>query len=438
MPSMSVPRWVWASKTWAPSGSSRRSSSSHCAISSCARRSASFTLRSLCTRLCPAPEARIRAVPDVLIWGDTVRVPELRHEVPVLIPDAFLYAERAGRRAVVIHSLEIPRVRAETDLEIVAQEDLGADELFSQGLPRWRIEQELVLRGVRRLGVERASVPAGFPIGLADFLRENGVELTVDRDLFDSRRRAKTETEVAGIRRAQKACEAALDAARDLLRRAAQNGGGLEVDGEPLTSERLKRVIEGVFSDHDVEGADMIVSHGPQTAVGHDGGSGQLAANEPIVFDLFPRDKETGCYADMTRTYVVGVPSDEVREWHRLVKEALDRSTAEVKPGKNGRELFELVCDIFQQAGYKTQLSKEPGEVLEDGFFHGLGHGVGLEVHEEPSLGRVGHDLIPGDVVTVEPGLYRAGFGGLRLEDLVLVTPDGYEVITDYPYELEP
>jgi Xaa-Pro aminopeptidase len=140
----------------------------------------------------------------------------------------------------------------------------------------------------------------------------------------------------------------------------------------------------------------------------------------------------------MTRTYVVGQPSDEVQEWHRLVKDALDRSTAEVRPGVNGRRLFELVCGLFQDAGYKTQLNKEPGEVLEDGFFHGLGHGVGLEVHELPSMGRTGHDLVPGDVVTIEPGLYRAGYGGLRLEDLVLVTSDGHELLTDYPYDLQP
>ena len=197
-------------------------------------------------------------------------------------------------------------------------------------------------------------------------------------------------------------------------------------------------MIEAVFSDFGVEGGDMIVSHGPQTAVGHDGGSGQIGPNELVVFDLFPKDKETACYADMTRTYFLGDPPPEVQEWHRLVKEALDRSTAEVRAGANGRKLYELVCDIFQDAGYKTQLNKEPGEVLEDGFFHGLGHGVGLEVHELPSMSRTGHDLVPGDVVTIEPGLYRAGFGGLRLEDLVLVTDDGHEVITDYPYDLEP
>jgi Xaa-Pro aminopeptidase len=378
-------------------------------------------------------------VPDLLIRGDTVRSPELRHEVPVVIADPFLYAEKDGRRAVIIHSLEIPRVRESApELEIVPIEQLGADELYGEGKKGWEVDLELAVRACRELGIERATVPSSFPVGHADHLRANGIEVVVERDLFDDRRRSKNQTELRGIRKAQKACEAALDVARDLLRRAEANGGGLEIDGEPLTSERIKRAIEDVFADHAVEGGEMIVSHGPQTAVGHDMGSGQIKPNEPIVFDLFPRDKETGCYADMTRTYVVGEPSDELKDWYRLVKQALDESTAGVKPGVNGRALYEQVCNIFHGAGYKTQLNKEPGEVLEDGFFHGLGHGVGLEVHELPNMGRIGHDLVPGDVVTIEPGLYRSGYGGLRLEDLVLVTEDGYEVITDYPYDVEP
>jgi Xaa-Pro aminopeptidase len=378
-------------------------------------------------------------VPDVLVYGDTVTSPELRHEVPLVVPDGFLYLEREGRRAVAIHSLEIPRVRAAApELEIIPTASLGEDELYAAGKQDTEVTLELVLHACREVGIASAVVPPAFPLETADFLRASGVELAVDRQLFANRRRVKNARELQGIRNAQRACEAALDEARVLLRSAGRNSAGLEVDGEPLTSERLKRTIEGVFMRFDVEGGDMIVSHGPQTAVGHDEGSGQLQPNEPIVFDLFPRDKATGCYADMTRTYVVGEPSDEVREWHRLVKEALDRSTAEVKPGVNGRRLFELVCGLFHDAGYKTQLSKEPGEVLEDGFFHGLGHGVGLEVHELPFMGRTGHDLVAGDVITIEPGLYRAGYGGLRLEDLVLVTDDGYEVVTDYPYKLLP
>jgi len=377
-------------------------------------------------------------VPDVLIYGDTIRSPELRHEVPLAIPDPFLYLERDGRRVVAIHQLEIPRLREHAHLEILPTVKLGEDELLAAGKPEREITLELALRACRQLGIERAAVPPTFPVEHADHLRANGIGLDVDSELFDNRRRAKNETELSGIRNAQKACEAALDAARELLRSAETNGEGLEVDGEPLTCERVKHVIGGVFTRFDVEGGDMIVAHGAQTAVGHNMGSGQIGADEPIVFDLYPRDKPTGCYADMTRTYVVGEPSDEVKEWHRLVKEALDRSTVAVRPGASGRALFELVCRLFHEAGYKTNLNKEPGEVLEDGFFHGLGHGVGLEVHELPAMSRVGHDLVPGDVVTIEPGLYRSGYGGLRLEDLVLVTDDGYEVITDYPYDLTP
>ena len=378
-------------------------------------------------------------MPDLLIYGDTMRSPELRHEVPVPIPDAFLYAEEGERRVVILHSLEIPRVREDApELEIVPLEQLGTDKLFAQGMQAWEIELEVALRGCRELGIEQATVPPTFPVAHADHLRANGIEVVVDRDLFDNRRRSKNETELQGIRRAQRACEAALDAARELLRQAQPNGAGLEVGGEPLTCERIKRVIEDVFADHEVEGSDMIVSHGAQTAVGHNQGSGQIAPNEPIVFDLFPRDKATGCYSDMTRTYVVGKPSDEVQEWYKLVKEALESSTAGVKPGVNGNALFREVCEHFQQAGYKTQLNKEPGEVLEDGFFHSLGHGVGLEVHELPYMGRTGQELVAGDVITIEPGLYRSGYGGVRLEDIVVVTEDGHEVITKYPYDLTP
>ena len=229
-----------------------------------------------------------------------------------------------------------------------------------------------------------------------------------------------------------------MEAARELLRAAEPQNGGLVVDGEPLTCERLKLAVEQVFTEHGVFADEFIVSHGAQTAIGHDMGSGPIAPNEPICLDLFPRDRESGCYADMTRTFVVGEPSDELREYHKLCREALDRAVAAVKPGIPGKDLNRLACDIFEEHGFPTLLSKQPGEVLKDGFYHSLGHGVGLEVHEEPALGRGPGDLVAGDVIAVEPGLYRNGYGGCRLEDLVRVTEDGAEILTDYPYDLKP
>jgi Xaa-Pro aminopeptidase len=167
-------------------------------------------------------------------------------------------------------------------------------------------------------------------------------------------------------------------------------------------------------------------------------GSGEIKPNEPIVVDVWPRDRRSACYADMTRTFVIGEPSDELAEYHRLVHEALRRSLAAVKPGVAGRDVYVIVCNLFHDAGYPTGLHKAQGEVLDDGFFHGLGHGVGLEVHEQPWLSRYPGELVEGDVITLEPGLYRSGYGGCRLEDLVLVTKDGAELLTDYPYDLEP
>ena len=378
-------------------------------------------------------------MPDVVIYADTFRSPELRHEVPIGIPDPFLYVEKNGTKHVQIGSLEIPRLAELGRFELHPAEEFGVDELRAAGLNREEIEDELRLRTLRALEVDRAVVPANFPLAAADHLRANGVDVVADRDLFDDRRRVKTQAELEGIRRAQAAAEAGMAAARDLLGRARPDGEALTVDGDPLTSERIKIAISQAFVAHGATADEFIVSHGAQSAIGHHMGSGPIRPREPIVIDLWPRDNESFCYADMTRTFVVGDVPDEIAEWHRLVKEALDRAVSEIRAGVQGKSIFEGSCEIFERAGYPTQRTKEAGKPLEDGFFHGLGHGVGLEVHEAPGMGIVGvEELVAGDVVTVEPGLYRQGVGGCRLEDLVVVTEDGAENLTSFPYDLDP
>lgn len=367
---------------------------------------------------------------DVIVYGDTLRSPELRHEVPLGIGDPFLYAERNGDRHVVISSMEAARLGG-LGLVLHPWEEFGVDELRARGLPLRDAEEEIASRAVAMLGIERARVPEMFPLRIADRLRADGVELEVDGTFFDERRRAKTDAELAGMRRAQRAAEAAMDACRELLRS--------EGPGGELTVERVKAAMSAVFAAHDTMADEFIVAPGPQGALGHDGGSGPITSGVPVVVDIWPRDNATAVYCDMTRTFVVGEVPADVREWHRLCKEALDRSLAAIRPGISGRVVYDEVCDLFEAAGEPTQRTKEQGKALADGFFHGLGHGVGLEVHEEPGLGlSPGAPLAVGDVVTVEPGLYRQGYGGVRLEDLVLVTADGYENLTDYPYDLEP
>jgi len=378
-------------------------------------------------------------MPDVLMYADTYRSPELRHEVPIGIPDPFLYAEKDDVKHIAIGAMEIARLSELNLFELHPSEEYGADDLLRSGLSYPEVRQQVVLRAVKALGITSAVVPETFPLWLADKLRADGIELTVDNDFFDDRRRVKTDAELDGIRRAQRAAEAGMDAARDLLRRAEQNGKGLVVDGDPLTVERVKSAMSQAFAAHGTTADDFIVAPGPQGAVGHDMGSGPIEAGVPIVIDIWPRDNESFMFCDMTRTFVVGDVPDDVREWHRLTKEALDRALSEIKDGADGRAIFDGTCEIYEAAGQPTQRTKEPGKPLSNGFFHGLGHGVGLEVHEAPGMGFASKlPLKAGDVVTVEPGCYKQGYGGVRLEDLVLVTKNGAENLTQYPYDLEP
>lgn len=375
---------------------------------------------------------------SALIIGDTMRNPEMRHEVPIGIPDPFLYTELDGRRIVAISSMEAIRVDAlGSGLEVHTFEEYGIDELRRTHRDRHAFARELFVRAVKGLGIEQASVPGGFPVQHGDAIRAAGVELVVDQKHFDDRRRRKSGHELEGIRRAQKAAEAGVATARELLGRAERSNGGLKLEGDPLTCELLKEHVQATFLAHGAIAEEMILSHGAQTAVGHDMGSGRIAADDVVMLDLFPVDLESACFADLTRTLAFGEIPEEIETWHALCREALDLVSAEVRPGAHGSDLHRLVSELFSDRGFPTILTKPDGEVLTDGFYHGLGHGVGLEVHESPSLGIIGEELVAGDVITLEPGLYRQGFGGVRVEDLLLVTEDGYERLTDCPYELE-
>ena len=369
--------------------------------------------------------------PDVLIHGDTLRSAPLRHELPLGILDPFSYFELNGRRVAVISSMEAGRVsEAAPGVEVIDPYELGLDELIARGM-RWdELEPELCARAAQRLGVTRLLVPGELPVAVADRLRADGIEVVPDEREFIQRRRAKTAAEIAGVRRAQAAADAGMAAAAELLR-----------GGVPVTAEEVRARIREVCADHGAPTPeDIIVAAGAAGATGHEQGTGLLPPGVPIIIDIWPRDELSGCFADMTRTFVTGGEiAADVAAWHSLCEEALQRVYGLLRPGVKGEDLFAAACDVFEDAGEPTQRTKPEGEPLRDGFFHSLGHGVGLQVHEEPSLGRTGTDeLVAGDVVAIEPGCYRHGYGGVRLEDLALVTEDGYERLTSFPYALEP
>lgn len=376
---------------------------------------------------------------DLLIYGDTIRSAEMRHEVALVVPDPFLYAEAGGRRHAVVTSMEQPRIaEVDREIELHGLEEFGYDELISNATERADALLEVAVRAIRTLGLRNAAVPPDFPLALADRLRDAGMTLTADRALFEGRRRVKSQAELAGIRRAQVAAEAGMAAAAELLRRAEPATDGLTADGEPLSCERIKAAIRDAVDRAGGQISAFIVSHGEQTALGHELGSGRIRPDEPVVIDLWPSDPVSGCYADMTRTFVVGKAPPELLRYHELTLEALRRVHGSIRAGLAGRELYGVACEPYEQAGLPTQRTKSPGQALDEGFFHSLGHGVGLEVHEAPLLGRAPDVLVSGDVVAVEPGCYRPGFGGCRLEDLVYVTEAGREILTDFPYDLKP
>jgi len=381
-------------------------------------------------------------MPAVLICGDTLRSPELRHEVPLGIGDPFLYLEADGRRAVLTNMLEVDRVAQQApELERLLGEQFGRDELIDEGLSLNAIDRELYVRAVREFGITDAVVPPDFPLAVADRLRAEGVELTADEELFVERRRRKTGAELAGVRRAAQAAVAGVEECARVLREAEIVGDGLRHDGEVLTSELLRARIREVCARLGAPAPDDIIvaPMRPGDAVGHESGSGPLPAHAPVCLDLWPQDGASGCWADMTRTWVRGDVSDAVAELHRLVLEAHESSLAVVRAGVRGVDVYGAACDVFEAAGHATQRTKTPGETLQHGFFFSLGHGVGLEVHEAPALGRTGRaPLIAGDVVAIEPGTVDPEHGGMRVEDLVFVTDDGYELLTERSYDLVP
>jgi Xaa-Pro aminopeptidase len=380
---------------------------------------------------------------EYLIYGDTLRSPAMRHEVPLGIGDPFLYLETNGRRVVVTNPLEDDRIaEAAPDLERLLADELGLDELIAQGLQREVVYREVFARAVDRVGIRAAIVPPEFPLALADRLRGTGVELTPDDEVFETRRRRKTAAEMAGIRRATEAGLAGLAECARALREASIDDDQLRIDGELLTSEIVRARVREVCARAGAPAPDDIIvaPMRPGDAVGHESGSGPLPAHAPICIDLWPQDEESGCWSDMTRTFVRGDVSDAVAQLHTLVLDAHARACAAVRPGVPGVDVYGIACDVFEAAGHPTQRTKAPGETLRHGFYFGLGHGVGLEVHEAPALGRTGSEpLIAGDVIAVEPGTVDPQDGGMRVEDLLVVTEDGYENLTaSFPYDLTP
>ena len=349
-----------------------------------------------------------------------------------IAPDPFIFLEVEGKRMLVMSDLELDRARARATVDCVLSYSELERRAKAQGIvsPGTVDVLHLVLQDY---GVKQLLVPANFPFGHAVRLQALGYQMETRKEPFYERRAVKTDEEIRCIEEAQRATEAAVAAAHDALRKAEIHGDRLWLDGAPLTSERIKKLINVTLMERDCIAQHTIVAGGDQACDPHDEGSGPLPAHRSIIFDVFPRSAVTRYFADMSRTVVRGAASPELKRLYRTVQEAQEEAIAKVRAGADGTKIHQGICDRFDAAGYKTGLVD--GRM--QGYFHGTGHGVGLDIHEHPRISRNGSILQEGEVVTVEPGLYYPGLGAVRIEDMVLVTRDGCRNLTDYPKTFE-
>ncbi|HYZ01671.1 MAG TPA: Xaa-Pro peptidase family protein [Candidatus Binatia bacterium] len=348
-----------------------------------------------------------------------------------------LYARfGAGDDLLVVSALELDRARAEGRAAQVADRaDLG----WQDGRDLLGSWAEIGARVLTDRGAAGARTSALVPAGLAESLRETGVDVELDRALFVTERRRKSADEVSWIARAQSAAEAACRVVIGDLGAARPDAEGwLVLDGRPLTSERLLARCQAVLQEHGCASSETIIAGSPECAMPHFRGAGPIRAGQPVIIDIFPRHLSTGYHGDMTRTVVPGRPSDQVARMHAACVAALDAGVALLRPGADGGDVHRGVCQALVDQGFGTTTRGLEGPAGGPRMIHSTGHGVGLDVHEAPNLRDVSYPLEVGDAVTVEPGLYEAGLGGVRVEDLLVVTDGGRRNLTTLPRSLDP
>ncbi|QSG03273.1 M24 family metallopeptidase [Natranaeroarchaeum sulfidigenes] len=350
-------------------------------------------------------------------------------------PDPYIALYDGAGAHLLVSGLEYGRAVSESRAESVARlADFDYQERAAEDGPR-AARLATIAAFLADHDVESVLVPERFPTGTADGLRDHGIDVSVESEgVITEIRSVKTDEEIEHVRAAQRSNEAAMARAEELIRGATIEDGDLVHDGDVLTGERVKEAIEIELLRQGCALDETIVACGADGADPHDRGSGPLETDEAIVIDIFPRDKESGYHADMTRTFVRGTASDELRARYEITHEAHQAALDAVEAGATGADVHDAVCDVYEDAGYAT-LRDDPS--TETGFIHGTGHGIGLDVHELPRLNPTGGELQAGQIITIEPGLYDPDVGGIRIEDLVVVTEDGHENLTDYPKELE-
>jgi Xaa-Pro aminopeptidase len=367
---------------------------------------------------------------NLLIFADSERDPNMLYRVGIFFPDPFIYLRLGGKCHIVINDLEIDRARAQASKCRVISLSRCQKTLQDQGIrkPGTAHVIRLLLQSRRAKSVV---VPENFPLALAQDLARLGVRIRIRKGLFFPERACKNAEEVKKISAALMMAEVGLSEGIQAVKNSKiGRNRRLMYHGVPLTSEKLRAIIDTAILQAGGLAAHTIVAGGRQACDPHQEGHGALRAQEPIILDVFPRSQKTGYFGDISRTIVKGRPSEAFRKMFHTLARAQEVAFEHLKHKVPARDIHDHVQEFLEQQGYKT--GKIHGRM--QGFFHSTGHGLGLAIHEAPTLSNHSAEILkPGNVVTVEPGLYYSDLGGgIRLEDVALVTGNGPRNLTRF------
>jgi Xaa-Pro aminopeptidase len=360
---------------------------------------------------------------DAFVLYASSRDADMRYLTNFTTSDPFVFFKIPGNPGVIIISqMELGRASREASAVVMTRTQAGLPDILKKEKDPYKATAKMIAGQVGK----KILVPPNFPVALANALSEQ-CTILVDHGTVQSMRARKSKNEILLMKNVQKVTQKAMGRAISLIRSASIKKGILHINKKPLTAEQVKFSMHNLLLQHGCVAVDTIVSCGEETAIPHMTGTGPLKSDEPIIIDLFPVEEKSGYYADMTRTVVKGDPSPEIREMFDTLLDAKHLGISLVKAGISGADIHQAVVDFFKDHGYESNTR---------GFVHNLGHGVGLQVHELPTVGPAGKALVSGNVITIEPGLYYPGIGGVRLEDIGVVTAKGFENFTIFPEDL--
>jgi Xaa-Pro aminopeptidase len=345
---------------------------------------------------------------------------DIRHLTRFVVHDPFVFYKRRGQPGTIIVSqMEAERASRESTALVITRTQAGLIEILKREKNPWRALAQMIADQAGKILLVSPNLPAALVRAL-----EEQARVIVDEGTVEQMRAKKTRTEIAWMKNVQQKTDQAMALAVSLIARSTVKKEFLYLRGVPLTSEYVRTAVHKQLMDNGCHAVETIVSCGEDTALPHAIGSGQLRSNNPIVIDMFPKDETTGYYSDMTRTVSKGEPDKRIQEMYAAVLGAKRLAISQIRAGVSGADVYKSVVEAFKEQGYESNTR---------GFVHNLGHGVGLQVHELPTLGAAGSTLRAGHVITVEPGLYYPGTGGVRLEDMGEVTRKGFSSFTTFP-----